>query len=234
MKFLKTLFSVGFVLLAMIAGTAIAGPVGGLVGGSLAYTGLQMAGLVETPDFALFTTLSVGNIKRKDRQLDNLGGFTKMAIILPEAFETHWPLKTDIAALKVTEDPPLSVSATFGNLVLDLDSGNMKFSSKGDIENRNYSHDGAFRISGVTLEQLIELDKTRGGCLIIGWDQDGVKWLAGSTKRPLKLEFDGDLGTKPDDKRAITAKFSRDGFAYPLLQFDDAVVLPLATLTTLD
>lgn len=234
MKFLKNLFIAGFVLLAMVAGVAAAGPIGGLVGGSLAYTGLQVAGLVETPDFALFTTLAVGNIKRKDRQLDNLGGFTKMAIILPEAFTAHWPLKAHITGLKITEEPPLTVGQTFGNLVLDLDGGGMKFSGKGTLENRNYNHDGTLRFTGVTLEQLIELDKTRGGCLIVGWDTDGVKWLAGTTKRPLKLEFDGDLGDKPDAKKQVSCKFAQDGYAHPLLQFDDEVVLPLATLTTLD
>lgn len=234
MKLFKTFFIASFVLLAMAAGAALAGPIGGLAGASLAYTGLQLSGHVETPDFAFFTTLAVGNIKRKNRQLDNLGGFTKMAIILPEAFTTHWPLKADITGGKITEDPPLASGQTFGNLVIDLDSGNMKSSAKGPIENRNHSHEVAFKLSGATLEQLNELEKTKGGCLIIGWDADGVKWLAGSTRRPLQLEYDVNLGTKPDDKKEVTGKANRDGFPFHLLQFDDAVVLPLATLTELD
>lgn len=234
MKLLKNLFIAGIVLLSMCLGVAVAGPVGGLVGGSLAYTGLQMAGLVQTPELSLFAVVAVGNIKRKDRQLDNLGGFTKMAIILPEAFSAHYPLKSQVTGMELTVAPTVTAGAKMGNLVIDLDSGNMKFSSKGEIENRNYSHDVSFRFSGVTPEQLVELDKTKGGCLIVGWDQDGVRWLAGSTKRPLKLEFDADLGSKPDDKKAITCKASRDGFAFPLLQFDDAVTLVLETLTELD
>ncbi|WP_273210470.1 hypothetical protein [Runella zeae] len=234
MKFLKPLLITGTILLGMVLGAYAAGPVGSIVGGSLTFTGLQYLQIVEMPDLAMYATLTVGNIKRADRQLDNMGGFTKMAIILPESFTSHWPKKADITGLEVTVAPPVTSGETLGNLVLDLDGGSMKFSRKGDIENANYSHEGTAKFSGVTKDQLIELDKTKGGCVIVGWDQDGRRWLAGSTKRPLKLEFDGDLGGKPDDKRQIVCKFSRDGFAHPLLLIPDTVVLPLATLTGLD
>lgn len=234
MKFLKNLLIVGAVLLAMALGVEAAGPLGGLVGGSLAYTGLQLSGFVQTPEFALFTTVSVGNIKRQDRQDDNLGGFTKMIIMLPEDFSAHWPLKTQITGMTITEAPTVVSAKTWGQMVFDLDTGGMKCSRKGKINNSNWSVEVAAQFSGVTEEQLVELDKTKGGALIIGYDQEGRKWLAGSTRRPLELEVDVDLGSKPDSGRTVSIKCKQDGFAKGLLLVDDEVTLALTTLTGLD
>lgn len=234
MKFLKNLLIFGTVAFAMALGAQAAGPAGALVGGSLAYTGLQAAGVVEMPEMAMFATFSIGNIKRRDRQEENMGGFLKFLIMLPEDFTAHWPLKSQIENLQITTAPTVSSGKTWGQMIFDLDGGGMKFSRKGDINNSNYTHEGTFMFSGVTNEQLVELDKTRGGALIIGIDQDGKRWLAGSTKRPLKIEFDGDLGGKPDDTRKVSGKFSRDGFGVPLLLLEDDVTLALTTLTGLD
>lgn len=231
---LKNLLVVLLALAGIVAGVAVAGPLGGVFGGSLAYAGLQYAGLVEVQDFALFSTFSVGNIKRRDRQEDNMGGFSKFLIILPEDFTAHWPLTSQITDLKIDEAPTLASGKNWAQMIFDLDGGSMKFSRKGDINNSNYVHNGTFVLSGVTNDQLVQLDKTKGGALIIGIDQDGKRWLAGSTKRPLKIEFDADLGMKPDDTRKISGKFDRDGFAYPLLELTDEVTLTLATLTGLD
>lgn len=234
MKLLKNLLIVGAVLLSMAFGVEAAGPLGGLVSGSLAYTGLQIAGLVEVPSLSLLMGVSVGNIKRQDRQADNLGGFTKMIIMLPEDFTAHWPLKTQITAMKVTVAPTVTTGKTWGQMVFDLDTGSMKCSRKGKINNSNWGHEVSAQFSGVTDEQFVELDKTKGGCIIIGYDQDGRKWLAGSTKRPIELEIDGDLGAKPDSGRMVTIKGKQDGFSYPLLLLDDALTLTLTALTTLD
>ena len=234
MKFLKNLFLFGTVVLAMVLGAQAAGPIGALAGGSLAYTGLQAAGIVEMPEVALFATFSIGNIKRRERQEDNMGGFLKMLFILPEDFTAHWPLKTQIENLKVITAPTVTSGKTWATMAFDLDGGGMKFSRKGEINNSNYTHEGTFTLSGVTNEQLVELDKTKGGALIIGVDQEGKRWLAGSTRRPVKVEFDGDLGSKPDDLRKVSGKFSRDGFAFPLLELEDDVTLALTTFTGLD
>lgn len=233
MKFLKNLLIVGFVLLSIAAGASVAGPLGGLAAGTLAYTVLQYSGVVELPH-ALLAGLKVGNIKRKDRQEDNIGGFQKMAIILPESFASHWPLATHITDGKISTAPTLLQNETFGQILFDLDKGSMKSSRKGDINSRNHQHDGDFTTSGVTDDQLAEMDKTGGGVLVVGWDNNGRRWLAGTTRRPLKLEYDVMFGTKPDDPVAIAAKFTRDGYLKGLLRIPDEIVLPLATLTGLD
>lgn len=234
MKALKNLFIFSLVILGIVAGAAVAGPVGGFVGGTVAYAGLQLAGVVEMPQTAFFTGVSVGNIQRRSRQENNLGGFTKFAIVLPEDISAHWPLDSQITDLEITAAPTMVSGKKFGQLIFDLDGGSMKFSRKGNINNANYNHEGTFTISGLTQEQLVELDKTRGGALIVGFDQEGKRWLAGSTRRPLKIEFDGNLGGKPDDNRQISGKFSQDGFKYPLLLLEDTVTLTLETLTGLD
>ncbi|MBB3842217.1 hypothetical protein FHS57_006248 [Runella defluvii] len=234
MKFLKNLSIIGFVLLSIAAGASVAGPVGGLVGGTVAYGALQVSGIVELP-YALFTGVKVGNIKRKDRREDDvLGGFQKMAIILPESFASHWPLASHITDGLISTAPTLLLNETFGQILFDLDKGTMKYSRKGEINSRNYQQDGDFTTSGVTDDQIAEMDKTGGGVLIIGWDNNGRRWLAGTTRRPLKLEYDVMLGSKPDDPVAIAAKFTRDGYRHGLLRIPDDIVLPLATLTGLD
>ncbi|MCP1384457.1 hypothetical protein [Runella salmonicolor] len=235
-NFIKNFSILAFVLLAMAAGVEAAGSIAGFVAGSVAYAGLQYAGVVELPFGAAYVNLKIGNVKRQNRQLDNQGGFTKMAIILPESFATHWPLSSHLGAsgVEVTTPPTITVGEKFGNVVFDLDAGMLKSSRKGDIDSSNHSHEGSFSVSGVTVEQLTELEKTKGGCLLVGWDSDGRRWLAGSTKRPLSLEYDVDFGDKPDSKRKITAKFKRDGFKFPLLSLGEAVTLTLETLTELD
>lgn len=233
MKFLKNLLIVGFVLLSIAAGASVAGPLGGLAAGTLAYAGLQYSGVVELPH-ALLAGLKVGNIKRKDRQEDNIGGFQKMAIILPESFASHWPLATHITDGKISTAPTLLQNETFGQILFDLDKGSMKSSRKGDINSRNHQHDGDFTTSGVTDDQIAEMEKTGGGVLVVGWDNNGRRWLAGTTRRPLKLEYEVMLGSKPDDPVAIAAKFTRDGYLKGLLRIPDEIVLPLATLTGLD
>ena len=175
--------------------------------------------------------MPVGNIIRRDKGTDDVGGMIQGAFILPSAFAAAWPkeIHRDMAnnPTRIIAGPTLKTGETFGNLVFDLDSGSMKGSRKGASGNTKHKHEGEMTFKGIENVTLNELDKTKEGSLILMIDDRGRRWLAGTSCRPLNVEYDVDFGkSAKTDIQKTMVKFNEEGYRHNLLEIDPSVVLP--------
>jgi hypothetical protein len=224
----KNLFVVGAVLMALALGAQAAGPVGGLLAAGATYSVFQAAGLVEIPVASFWTLTSFTSVKRRARQEDNLGGIVKILIVSEEDFTDNWPKKADVTAGEVTLAPPLVTGKSFANMVFDVDSSMIKINRKGELGYQNYGIEGGAKLSGVSKEQFTALGFTTNcGAVVIAEDAEGRKWVLGTRRRPLTIEYDSNWGTKADDKKQIDIKFKGDGYAFAVPELATATVIPV-------
>lgn len=224
----KNLFVVGAVLMALAFGAQAVGPVGGLLAAGAAYSVFQYAGLVEIPVASLLSFTSFAPIRRRLRQEDNLGGIVKLWIISEQDFTDNWPKKADVLAGYVTVEPPLIMLRLFAELVFDVDSAMIKNNRKGEIGYQNYDIEGGAKLSGVSMEQFAALALTTNcGAVILAEDAEGRRWILGTQRRPLTIEYDANWGAKADDKKQIDIKFKGSGYSFAIPELNKATVIPV-------
>jgi hypothetical protein len=175
---------------------------------------------------ATFATLN-----RKARGLANLGGIKQIILFAEGDFTADWPKASDVTPTGLAIAPPLT-AGTFGTvLTMDLNTGRLKSSRKGDIGYQNVDVDGECKLAGYDASQAAGLDKTlnQGGVAICIY-KDGTRVVAGASYEPLTFEDSTDSGAKADDKLQIDLKFKGMGYAFHPPVLASTVVIPIAAV----
>lgn len=172
---------------------------------------------------------SFSALKHRARGESNIGGIASFQIISTEDLTKDWPAKADIAMGKVNTVPPLTAGKFPALVTCDLDSGMIKQARKGPLGYQNHSHEGGAKFAGISSEQFAAAEATfNTGGIAIATDMEGKRWVLGSKLRPLTFEYDSQSGAKVDDAKQIDLKFKGDGYAWPILELADTVVIPTA------
>lgn len=181
------------------------------------------------PDSVTFAaTVSLTGISRLERQKTNLGGITKLILFGESDFTSEWPLKADILAGVLSEEPPLKAGVVGAVLKFDLNTCRVKSNRKGALGYQNIGVDGECKFAGYEATQIAAIEKTfNEGGVAIAIYKDGTRSVIGTSYEPLVFEDTTDSGAKADDMKQIDFKFKGDGYAFHPPVLDAAVVIPL-------
>ena len=175
-------------------------------------------------------TVSFTNVKRKDRQLANLGGVAKLYLLAASDFTADWPLPADITAGSIAGPTIPCGAKTWAVVTFDIGTCRWKSDRKGELGYQNVGVSGECKLAGYDATQSTALDKTfnEGGVAIAVY-KDGSRVVLGTSYEPLVFEDATDSGAKADDKLQIDFKFKGDGYAFHPPVLAPAVTVALST-----
>ncbi|MDR6194735.1 hypothetical protein [Siphonobacter sp. SORGH_AS_0500] len=172
---------------------------------------------------------SFSALKYRARGEANIGGIASILVFSTEDLTAEWPTKAVIASGKITTLPPFVTGKFPATLTGDIDSANIKHARKGALGYQNHSHEGGVKFAGISAEQITAAEATfNTGGIVIAIDMEGRRWVLGSRLRPLTFEYDTQTGAKADDAKQLDLKFKGDGYAWPILELTDTLVIPTA------
>lgn len=171
------------------------------------------------------------NIAYRARGLSNLGGIARMVLFAESDFTAGWPIQADIGLLgECTVLPRVIANTVPAEITFDLNTGRAKSGKKGVIGYQNYEHDVECKFAGVDTTQLEAVQKfLNEGGVVIAYYKNGKRRIYGASWMPLVIEDNDDSGAKADDQNAISFKAKGDGYPFPALFMQDALVMPTDT-----
>ena len=172
------------------------------------------------------------NISYKNRGVSNLGGIARMVLFAESDFTAGWPLEVDIdAASGECKVLPRIIAATVpAEITFDLHTGRAKSAKKGALGYQNYEHDVECKFAGVDPAQMAAVQKfLNEGGVAIAYYKNGKRRVYGSSWNPLVIEDSDDSGAKADDQNSISFKAKGEGYPFPALFLQDALVMPTDT-----
>ena len=171
------------------------------------------------------------NISYRARGLANLGGIARMVLFAESDFVAGWPIAADIGLLgECTVLPRIVANTVPAEITFDLHTGRAKSSKKGTLGYQNYEHDVECKFAGVDPTQLEAVQKfLNEGGVAVAYYKNGKRRIYGTSWNPLVIEDSDDSGAKADDQNAISFKAKGDGYPFPALFLQDALVMPTDT-----